>query len=106
MLALGPAWTGVVSPMPELAHVLDHHADAMRVALRKMATGEVRGQLMVKLQTSAFDKLTCLSLATKAVGLELNQRREGKGVVAGDEVHILLTDAGHAKESLATIVSG
>src|SRR5205814_10440943 len=61
---------------------------------------------MVKLQTSAFDKLTCLALATKAVGLELNQRREGKGVVAGDEIHIFLADAGNAKESLATVVAG
>ena len=77
--------------MSQLANILDHHLHAVRIAFREMAARQVARQLVIDLQASAFDEIARLALAAEAVGLELDQRGESEGVVARDEIDIVVT---------------
>ncbi len=77
--------------MAQLAHVFDHHLHAVRIAFREMAARQVARQLVIDLQASALDEFARFALAAEAVGLELNQSGESKGVVARDEIDVLVT---------------
>src|SRR5262245_9420165 len=71
-----------------------------------MTTGEVRRQFVVNLQTTTFDEITSLTLPAEAIRLKLDQGGKGERVIAGDNIHILLADAGHAEQSVTTVVAG
>src|SRR6185503_15512797 len=62
VLALGGAGAVVVHRAAELAHVLDHHAHAVGVALAEMAAGGVVGALAPQLDDAAGDIGTALAL--------------------------------------------
>src|SRR5580698_1060762 len=106
MLSFGPSGTCVVGAMTQLANVLDHHLDAVRIAFREMAARQVARQLVIDLQASALDEFSGLATAAEAVGLELNQSGESKSVVARDEIDVLVTNARHAERALPAVIAG
>src|ERR1700683_1004558 len=106
MLALAPSGACVVGAMTQLAHVLDHHLHAMRIAFRQMPARQIARQLAIDLEPSALDEIARLARTAKSVGLELDQRRERERVVARNEVDIAMRDAGHAEGALPSVIAG
>src|SRR5262249_34575968 len=106
VLPFAPSRTGVVDPMAQLARVLDHHLDAVSVALRQMSAGQIARQFVIDLEPPAFYKFSCLARSAKAVGLELNEGGERERVVTGNEVDIAMRNTGHPECAFPSVVPG
>src|SRR5580698_10129067 len=106
VLSIGPSGAGVVGAMTQLADVFDYHLHAVRIAFREMAARQITRQLVIDLQAPALDEFTRLASAAESIGFELDQRGEGEGVVARDEIDILVTNARHAEGALPAIIAG
>src|SRR5213593_4593955 len=79
--ALGGARTVVVHGAAELAHVLDHHGHAVRVALAEVAARRVVGTRAPELDDPARHVGAALTLLTEPVLLQLEHGGEREGVV-------------------------
>ena len=92
---LAPARTGVVGAVAKLTDILDHHADPVGVALGQVAAGEVVGAAarVIDLQVALGHVGAGLAAGDEAVGLELDQRSEGEGVVGRCDVDVVLRHA-------------
>ena len=99
-LAVGPDGAGVVDVVAQLAHVLDHHVHAVRVALAEMAAAGVVGPPAAELDGAVADVLAALALLAEAVVLELQHGGEGEGVVGAGDVDVLRPDAGVRPQDL------
>src|SRR5208282_1177582 len=80
-LAVGPDRTGIIGVVPQLPGVFDHHVHAVGIALAQMASASIVGPSAAKLDRAARHILAPLALLAEAVILELQHRREGKGIV-------------------------
>src|SRR5262244_1769418 len=80
VLALGRAGAVIVDQAAELAHVLDDHAHAVRVALAEVAAGGVVRSLTAQLDDPARHVGAAFALLAEAVLLELQHGGEGEGV--------------------------
>src|SRR4051794_5140417 len=81
-LAVGPDRTRIVGVVAQLAHVLDHHVDAVRITLAEMAAAGVVGPLAAEANGAVAHVVAALALLAEAVVLELQHGGEGEGVVA------------------------
>src|SRR5437867_9800032 len=90
--AVGGAGAVVVHGAAELAHVLDHHRHAVRVALAEVATRRVVGALAAELDDAARDVRAAFALLAESVLLELQHCREREGVVRAGDVDVLGPD--------------
>src|SRR4029078_3488497 len=60
-LAVGADGTAVVDVLAQLAHVLDHHVHAVRIALAQMPAAGVVGALAAELDGAVADVLAALT---------------------------------------------
>src|SRR5215831_15210643 len=104
--AFAPAGTRVVGTMAQLAHVLDHHLHAMRVAFRQVPARKIAGQFVIDLQPSPLDEFARFARAAEAIRFELDQGGESESIVTGDEVHVAMRNTSHAECTLPTVVPG
>ena len=88
-VALIVDWAVVVYLVPELPHVLDDHADPVRVALVQLAASGVVGAAASEPDRAVAHVLAPFSFGAEAVVLELEQRGEGEGVVGPRDVDVL-----------------
>src|SRR6185503_19853270 len=105
-LAVGTHGAAVVDIVAQLAHVLDHHIHAVRVALAQMPAAGVVGPLAAELDGAVADVVATLALLAEAVILELQQGGEGEGVVGTGEVDVLRPDAGAGPQDVLGVVAG
>src|SRR5690349_15501488 len=78
--AIRPDRTVVVRIMAELADILDHHRDAMGVALAEMTARRIVRPFAAELDGAVGHIVTTLALPTETVILELQHRGEGERV--------------------------
>src|SRR5689334_20294801 len=104
MFAVLPARAVVVGLPAELTHVLDHHRDAVGVALAQVAAGGVVGALAAELDDAARDVLAALALLAEPKLLELQHGGEGERVVGAGDVHVLRADPGLAEHDVLGVV--
>ena len=102
-LAVRPDRTAVVDVVAQLAHVLDHHVHAVRVALAQVPAAGVVGALAAEPDGAVADVLAAFALLAEAVVLELQHGREGEGVVGAGDIDVLGPDAGVGPQDLARI---
>src|SRR5581483_11082262 len=95
----------VVGVVPQLAHVLDHHAHAVRVALAQMAAAGVVGPPAAEPDGAVADIPAAVALVAEPVVLELQHGGEGEGVVGAGDVDVLRAHAGIGPEDLARVLS-
>src|SRR5437867_542531 len=100
-LAVGTHGAAVVDVVAQLAHVLDHHVHAVRVALAQMPAAGVVGPLAAEADGAVADVLATIALLAETVVLELQHGGEGEGVVGAGDVDILGADAGVGPQDLA-----
>src|ERR1043166_9748945 len=105
-LAVGADRARVVGIVAQLAHVLDHHVDAVGVALAQMATAGVVGASAAEPAAAVAHVIPTFALLAKTVVLELQHRREGERVIGASHVHVLGADAGVGPEYFACIAAG
>ena len=105
-LAVRPDRTGIVDVVAQLAHVLDHHVHAVRVALAQMAAAGVVRPLAAQPDGAVADVVAALALLAEAVILELQHGGEGEGVVGAGDVDILRPDAGVRPQDVLGVVAG
>src|SRR5919106_5852664 len=91
----------IVDVVAQLAHVLDHHADAVGVALAQMAAAGVVRPPAAEMDDAVAAVGAAFAGLTEAVGLELQERCEGEGVVRAGDVDVLGSDPGVAPQDLA-----
>src|SRR5712691_10197745 len=106
VLSLGRAGAVVVHAPAELAHVLDDHAHAVRIALAEVAARSVVGPPAAQLDDPARHVRSALALLAEAVLLELEHGREGEGVVGAGDAHVLGCDPGLAEDDVLGVVAG
>ena len=104
-LAVGADWTAVVDVVAKLAHVLDHHVDAVGVALAQVAAAGIVGAPAAEPYRAVADVVAAFALLAEAVVLELQHRRERKGVVGAGDVDVLRTDPGVGPQDVLGIVA-
>src|SRR5438309_6027123 len=88
----------VVGGAPELAHVLDHHAHPVSVALAEVTPARVVRASPAQLDGPRRHVGAALALSTEAVLLELEHGREREGVVGAGHVDVLGPDPGGAED--------
>src|SRR2546422_9885580 len=104
--ALGGARTVVVHRAAELAHVLDHHGHAVRVALAEVAARGVVGALAAELDDPARHVRSTLALLAEPVLFQLQHGREGERVVRAGDVDVLGRDPGLREDDVLGVVAG
>src|SRR3989454_1647127 len=104
--ALGGARTVVVHGAAELAHVLDHHGHAVRVALAEVAARRVVGARAPELDDPARHVGAALALLAEPVLLQLEHGGEREGVVGAGDVDVLGRDPGRRKDNVLGVVAG
>src|SRR5262249_5138592 len=105
-LAVGPTRAIVVGVVAELAHILDHHVEAVRVALAEMAAAGVVGSPPAEADGAVADIVPAFAGLAEAVGFELQHRGKGEGVVRAGDIDVLGPDAGVGPQDLARIMAG
>ena len=105
-LAVGPDRTRIVDVVAQLAHVLDHHVEAVRVALAQMAAAGVVGPLAAEPDRAVAHVVAALALLAEAVVLELQHGGEGEGVVGAGEVDVLRPDPRVRPQDVLGVVAG
>src|ERR1700730_13599637 len=105
-LAVAADRAGIVGVVAQLPHILDHHVDAVGVALAEMAAAGVVWALAAEPDGAVADILPALALLAEAVILELQHRREGEGVIGAGDIDVLGADAGIGPQDLARIAAG
>src|SRR5215472_13444155 len=88
VFALGRARTVVVDGAAELAHVLDDHGHAVRVALAQVPSRRIVRPATPELDDPARHVLPALALLAEAVVLELKHGGEGEGVIGARDVDV------------------
>src|ERR1043166_1409753 len=83
--AVGPDRTTIIRIMAELTHVLDHHGDAVSIALGVMATRRVIRAFPAEHDGAVGDVVAALAFLAEAVILQLQHGGEGKGVIGARE---------------------
>src|SRR6266545_7052421 len=104
--ALGGARTVVVHGAAQLAHVLDHHGHAVRVALAEVAARRVVGTRAPELDDPARHVGAALALLAEPVLLQLEHGGEREGVVGAGDVDVLGRDPGLRKDDVLGVVTG
>src|SRR5450755_3092293 len=104
--AIGPDRTAIVRIVAELADVLDHHGNAVGVALAEMATGCVVRPFSTEHDGTVRDIVTALALLAEAVILELQHGGEGEGVIGAREIDIFRAHARIRPEDVLGVVTG
>src|SRR5215510_2447620 len=104
--AIRPYRTAVVDVMTQLAHVLDHHVHAVRLALAQMPAAGVVRPPSAEFDGAIADVVPALALLAEAVVLELQHGRECERVVGARDVNVLRADARIGPEDLAGIPAG
>src|SRR2546428_8910081 len=104
--ALGGARTVVVHGAAELAHVLDHHGHAVRVALADVAARRVVGARAPELDDPARHVGAALALLAEPVLLQLEHGGECEGVVGAGDAAVLRRDPGLREDDVLGIVAG
>jgi len=105
-LAVGPDGARIVGVMAQLAHILDHHVQAVRVAFAEMAAAGVVRPLAAQPDRAIADVVTPLALPAEAVVLELQHGGEGEGVVGAGEVDVLRSEPGIGPENFPRVMAG
>src|ERR1051326_4556049 len=100
-LAVGTDRAAVVHVMAQLAHVLDHHVDAVGVALAQMPAAGVVGSPPAEPDGAVAHVMPAFALLAEAVVLELKHRGERERVIRARYVHVLRADAGIGPQDLA-----
>ena len=104
--AIGPDRATIVRIVAELAHVLDHHGDAVGIAFAEMATRRVVRPFSTEHDGAVGDVVAALALPAEAVILELQHGGEGEGVIGAGEIDILRAHAGIRPEDVLGVVTG
>src|SRR5262245_19844740 len=105
-LAIRSQGTGVVDVVAQLAHVLDHHVHAVRVALTQMPAAGVVRATTAEADAAVAHVLTAFALFAEAVVFELQQGGEGEGVVGAGDIDILGAHPGVGPQDLARVFAG
>src|SRR5215510_15446797 len=104
--AIRPYRTAVVDVMTQLAHVLDHHVHAVRVALAQMPAAGVVRPPSAEADAAVAHVLTAFALFAEAVVFELQHGGEGEGVVGAGDIDILGAHPGVGPQDLARVFAG
>src|SRR3990167_9730655 len=102
-LAVGPHGTGIVGIVAELAHILDHHVEAVPITLAEMTAAGVVGPPAADADRAVADIGAAVALLAEAVVLELQHGGEGEGVIGARDVDVLGPDAGVGPQDLARV---
>src|SRR4051794_4578720 len=105
-LAVRSRGTGVVDVPAQLAHILDDHVHAVRVALAEMPAARVVRTLSAEAHDAASDVVPAFALRTETVLLELEHRGERECVIGSCYVDVLGAQTRVRPEDFLGVITG